>query len=71
MGDDPGVAEDVASRRSVELGAVRGHVVVLMVEGVWWERFMPGVALCSAAATQDPAVARTILQEAFESGLNS
>jgi hypothetical protein len=64
------VAEEVAARRGVGLDAVRACAVVLMVEGTWWRHFAPGVVLCSLSATQDPKIARTALQEAFESGLS-
>ena len=62
-------AEGVATDRGVSQGEVRGRVMVLDVEGVWWRRVAPGTALCSTAATEDPATARTVLRDAFESGL--
>jgi hypothetical protein len=43
--------------------------MVLDVEGVWWQQVAPGTALCSTAATEEPPTARTILRNAFESGL--
>jgi hypothetical protein len=62
-------AEGVAAERGVSQGEVRGTVMVLDVEGLWWRRVAPGTALCSTAATEDLPTARTILQDAFESGL--
>jgi hypothetical protein len=62
-------AEGVAAERGVGPGAVRGSVMVLDVEGLWWRRVAPGTALCSTAATEDLPTARTILRDAFESGL--
>jgi len=63
------VAEEVARRHRVSLGAVRARAVVLPVEGNWWQRFAPGAVLCSVNAARDPAMARTVLADAFESGL--
>jgi hypothetical protein len=62
-------AEGVAAERGVSLGEVRGKVIVLDVEGVWWRRVAPGTALCSTAATEDLRTARTVLLDAFESSL--
>jgi hypothetical protein len=62
-------AEGVAAERGVSLGDVRGRVMVLDVEGVWWRRAAPGTPLCSTAATEDSATARTVLRDAFESRL--
>jgi hypothetical protein len=45
--------------------------MVLDVEGSWWRLVAPGTALCSIAATEDPPTARTVLRDAFESGLAS
>ena len=63
------IAEGVADERRVGLGEVRGRVMVLDVEGVWWRRVAPGVTLCSTAATDDSPTASTVLRDAFESGL--
>lgn len=63
-------AEEVAAHRSVPLGALQASVMVLMVEGVWWERFAPGAVLCSPTAAQDPADAHAIALDAFESCIN-
>ncbi|MGY1590911.1 hypothetical protein ACI79D_02925 [Geodermatophilus sp. SYSU D00708] len=62
-------AEGVAAERGVSPGEVRGRVVVLDVESLWWRRVAPGTVLCSTAATEDPAAARAILRDAFGSGL--
>jgi hypothetical protein len=62
-------AEGVAAERGVSVGEVRGRVMVLDVEGVWWRRVAPGTALCSTAAAEHPRTARTVLRDAFESGL--
>jgi hypothetical protein len=63
------IAEGVAAGRGVSLAEVRGTVMVLDVEGVWWRRVIPGTALCSTAATEDPRTARRVLLDAFESRL--
>ena len=63
------IAEGVADERGVSPGEVRGRVMVLDVEGVWWRRVSPGTVLCSTAATEDPPTASTVLRDAFESGL--
>lgn len=63
------VAEEVAGRHRVSPGAVRACAVVLPVEADWWQRFAPGAVLCSVNAARDPATARTVLADAFESGL--
>lgn len=65
------VAEEVARRHRVSPGAVRACAVVLPVEGNWWQRFAPGTVLCSVNAARDPDMARTVLVDAFESGLAS
>jgi hypothetical protein len=62
-------AEGVAAERGVSPGQVRGRVMVLDAEGVWWRRVAPGTVLCSTAATQDIPTARTVLHDAFLSGL--
>jgi hypothetical protein len=62
-------AEGVAAERGVSPGEVRGRVMVLDVEGLWWRRVAPGTALCSTSASEDSSTARTILRDAFESGL--
>jgi hypothetical protein len=59
----------IAAERGVSQGEVRGRVMVLDVEGLWWRRVAPGAVLCSIAATEDPSTAGTILRDAFESGL--
>ena len=63
------IAEGVADERRVGVGEVRGRVMVLDVEGVWWRRVAPGMTLCSTAATDDSPTASTVLRDAFESGL--
>lgn len=65
------VAEQVARRHRVSPAAVRACAVVLPVEGNWWQRFAPGAVLCSVNAAHDPSAARTVLADAFESGLAS
>ena len=42
---------------------------MLAVQGSWWTLPAPGLALCSAAVTQDPAAARVVLRAVFESQL--
>lgn len=63
------VAEETVRSHEVSPGAVRACAVVLPVEGIWWHRFAPGVVLASVKAARDPAVARSVLAEAFETGL--
>jgi hypothetical protein len=63
------VAEDVARRRRVSLGTVRGAAVVLEVDRNWWASFGSGATACSVACAQDPTTAKNVLLEAFESGL--
>jgi hypothetical protein len=63
------IAEGVADERGVSLGEVRGSVMVLDVQGVWWRRMAPGTALCSTAAAEDPPRAATVLRDTFQSGL--
>jgi hypothetical protein len=63
------IAERVAEERGVSVEEVRGSVMVLDVEGVWWRRVAPGMALCSTAATEDLPTASTILRDAFDSRL--
>lgn len=65
------VAEEVTRRHGVSPGAVGACAMVLPVEGIWWNRFAPGAVLCSVYAAHDPAIARAVLTDAFESGLAS
>jgi hypothetical protein len=62
-------AEGVAAERRVSPGEVRGKVMVLDVEGLWWRRAAAGTVLCSTAATEDMRTARVVLRDAFESSL--
>lgn len=48
------VAEDVAFDRQVSLDAIDGKAVIVDVDGPWWLRIFPGVALCSVQALADP-----------------
>jgi hypothetical protein len=61
------VAEEVTALRGVPLSVLQADVMVLLVEGIWWERFAPGVVLCSPMAADNPASARAIALDAFES----
>jgi hypothetical protein len=63
------VAQEVAHGRDVSPAAVQGCALVLPVEGRWWHRARPGAVLCSVHAARDPATARVVLKDAFESGL--
>jgi hypothetical protein len=63
------VAREVAHDRDVSQAAVQGCALVLPVEGRWWHRARPGAVLCSVHAARDPATARVVLKDAFESGL--
>jgi hypothetical protein len=58
-------AEEAAFDQGVSIDTMRGVVLVLAVEGVWWHRHTPGAVLCSSEAAQNPAVARRVLREAF------
>ncbi len=62
-------AEDVAFDRYVDIGAVHGHVVVLDVQGSWWQEAGRGVMTCSANALKSAATAHAIVRRVFESGL--
>ncbi len=62
-------AEQIARSHRVSPDAIRACAVVLPVERIWWNRFAPGAVLCSVRAALDPGVARSVLTEAFESGL--
>lgn len=64
-------AEEVARQHGVSAGEVSGCAMVLPVQGVWWTRFAPGAAICSVHAGRDPAIARIMLTDAFESGFAS
>jgi hypothetical protein len=63
------VAEEVAAGHGVPVGAVRGAVQVLDVDGMWSCVTAPGFALCSAALATSPARARALLHVVFGSGL--
>lgn len=63
------VAQDVAFDRDVALDAVHGVALVLLVRGVWWARYCPGIVLCSPAATRDATTAHAALRAAFDSHL--
>lgn len=65
------VAEQVARRRRVSPGAVRACAVLVPVEAVWWHRVAPGAVVSSVHAASNPATAKIILADAFESGLAS
>jgi len=67
----PAEAEQTAGLHRVDLGQVRACAVVVPVRGAWWHRFAPGAVVCSVHAARDPAVAHTIITDAFESGLAS
>ena len=66
-----GIADEVASRRGVTLGKVRGFAVVLMVKAKWWASISPGVVACSVSAARDPTLAQAIINTAFETALVS
>jgi hypothetical protein len=63
------VAEQIARRHHVDSSAVQACAILLPVHGTWWHRLQPGVVVSSVAAARDPATARSILNDAFESGL--
>jgi len=62
-------AEQIARRHGVSPDALRACAVILPVDGIWWNRFAPGAVLCSVHTARDPGIARSMLTEAFESGL--
>jgi hypothetical protein len=62
-------AEGIVAERGVSPAAVRGMVMVLDVEGVWWRRVGPGAVVCSTGAAEHPRTAAPVLRNAFESGL--
>ncbi|MDA8040153.1 MAG: hypothetical protein M0Z69_13580 [Actinomycetota bacterium] len=62
-------AERAAADHQVSPGAVNGCALVLVVEGVWWVPFSPGVAVCSVSAATSPATTAAILAEVFDSHL--
>jgi len=64
------VAEQVARQHQINPGAVHGCALVLPVRTTWWTRFAPGAVLCSIDAAREPGIARTVLADAFESGLS-
>ncbi|MDQ2850002.1 MAG: hypothetical protein M3Y49_04565, partial [Actinomycetota bacterium] len=64
-------AEQTAHRYQVSPEAVRACAVVLPVEGIWWKGFGPGAVLCSVHAARDPGIARSVLSDAFQSGVAS
>jgi hypothetical protein len=61
------VAEDVAFDHRVDAGEVRAWIFALDVHGSWWQRWAPGVVLCSFTAAEHPHTARVVLQDAFTS----
>jgi hypothetical protein len=65
------IAEQVAARAGVGVGAVSGAVSIVLVEGVWWERAAPQFAICSPAAADDRKIAESILRDVFASGVES
>jgi hypothetical protein len=64
------VAEEVAIRRGVQPGQLRGCVVVLFVEGGWSVKLGSGAMACSVMTAQDPVAARDTVRTAFESALS-
>lgn len=65
------VAEQVAHHHRVSPDAVRACALVLPVKANWWSLVASGAVLCSTHAARDPIIARSVLTEAFESGLAS
>lgn len=65
------LAEDVALAHGVGIGAVRGAVVVVSVDGAWWRLVAPGAVVCSPAYIDDAAFADEVVRAAFESGLRA
>lgn len=65
------LADDVARAHGVGIGAVRGAVLVVAVEGPWWRLVGPGVVACSPDDGDDAALAAVVVRAAFESGLRA
>lgn len=65
------MAEVVAAEAGARIGAINGCVLVLLVQGRWWELVSPGVALCSQMAAEDRATAAAVLHSVFSSALGS
>jgi hypothetical protein len=65
------VAEDVAARRGMSIGSVRGVVLAYGVEGIWWRVAEPGVSACSTACLESKEAVRRVLHDVFESSLAS
>jgi hypothetical protein len=65
------IAEAVAFDRRVSSEAIYGTALVLDLDGSWWHRPAPGLALCSAAALADSHTAQVIVRDIFESNLES
>jgi hypothetical protein len=62
-------AEATATEHQVSPGTINGCVLVLLVEGNWWELAGSGAALCSVSAATNPEATQTILHQVFESQL--
>ncbi|QJW36449.1 hypothetical protein [Cellulosimicrobium protaetiae] len=66
------LAEDVARAHGVGIGAVRGAVLVVAVEGPWWRLVGPGVVVCSSSAYgDDAAFTSEVVRAAFVSALRA
>ena len=65
------MAEAVAADAGARIGAINGCVIVLLVQGRWWELVSPGVALCSQMAAEDEETAVAVLRGVFSSTLGS
>jgi hypothetical protein len=59
----------VADELGVAVHLLDGTVSILNVEGLWWEVTDPGFAVCSLAASEDPAAAREALRAVFASSV--
>lgn len=64
-------AERVAASHRVDLGALNGCALVLLVEGVWWDLVAPGAAVCSVGAALDPEATDAILTAVLTSHLGA
>jgi hypothetical protein len=60
------IAEAVADRHQVSLGSMRAGVVVLQVQGLWWQMCPPGGIICSAGYLSDARRRSWLLEQAFE-----
>ncbi|WP_298345967.1 hypothetical protein [Ferrimicrobium sp.] len=64
-------AERVAATSCVDISALNGCALVVVVKDIWWELIGPGAAICSVGAARDPEVTEAILTAVFISQLEA